>query len=440
MKEKLTLQQKLARRKYKIPNKFFWGFLNFCILKPFLAPPMNIHLDVKDDINECKTGAFVLYNHQSRADYSWLVPAVYPRRLNFVVGYNEFFRSHLALVAKLMNFIPKKNFNNDVPAIKAMASIIKQNGVVCMAPEGMSSITGHNQPVALGTGKLLKHFNVPVYVCRSKGGYLFNHKVCLDNRYGRIDAEFYLLFKPEDLDKLTPEEIENKLNEVLWQDDYVWQQKEHIKWKTKGRIATHLHDILYKCPRCGTEFQMLGEKDTLVCKCCGNGARMNDYYEWEPFDDSCKLIDTPSHWVDWERKQVYLEIQNPNFEFKEKVKIGKIPTDHLLKKVTSEICGEGEITINHEGFFYKGTKDGEPWEFKIDYKVLPTTGMVTTVEFFALYVNGDFYDIYPQRPSAMKAVLIVEEMHRLHVNNWKNFPWAKTYSEDPNEYVVAKED
>ena len=35
----------------------------------------------------------------------------------------------------------------------------------------------------------------------------------------------------------------------------------------------------FKCPECGTEFQMLGENDTLECKACGAKARMNDYYD-----------------------------------------------------------------------------------------------------------------------------------------------------------------
>ena len=435
---KKTLQEKLLKRKYKQPSKFLWWGLNNLVLRPFLAPPLHIEYDIRDNINECKTGAFIVYNHQSRADYTWITQCIYPRRCNFVVGYNEFFRSHLYLIAKLLHFIPKKKLNIDIPSNKAMAKIITDNGVVCIAPEGMSSIVGHNQPVALGTAKLLKHHGVPVYACVSHGGYLFNHKVCLDNRYGKVKAEFFLLFSKEDLERMTLDEITDKLNETLWVDDYEWQKKEHVLWKTKGRIATHLHDICYKCPKCGTEFEMLGEGNTLVCKHCGNGAKMNDYYEFEPFEGA-KLIDTPSHWTDWERKEVFKEIQDPSYEFKEKVKIGKIPTDHLLKKVTSEICGEGEVTINHEGFFYKGTKDGEPFEFKLEYGGFPTTVMTTTVEQFGIYYNGEYYDLYPERPSSMKITLIVEEMHRMHINAWKNFKWAKTYDEDPNSYEITKE-
>lgn len=215
MKKKETLQEKLARRKYKIPNRLIYSLLSTCVVKWFLQPKYNVHYNIIDDINDCKGPCFLIYNHQSRIDYVWTNQITFPRRLNYVVGYNEFFRSHLQFIFKLMNTIPKKNFNSDVASIRGMNQIIKQGGVVCFSPEGMSSITGHNQPVACGTGKLLKHYKIPVYVVKMKGAFLTNTKVCLDERKGRIDVEISKLFEPEQLANMSPEEIERKCDEVL---------------------------------------------------------------------------------------------------------------------------------------------------------------------------------------------------------------------------------
>lgn len=430
MKKKLTLQEKLSRRKYKQTNKLLYWILKEVVIDPFLAPKYNPHYEIIDDINDCDGPAFLIYNHQSRIDYVWLTQATFPRRLNYVVGYNEFFRGHLQLIFKLINNIPKKNFNTDVACIRGMNQIIKSGGVVCFSPEGMSSITGHSQPVANGTGKLLKHYKIPVYCLKTRGGFLTNHKVCLDERKGRVDATLYKLFTPEQLENMTPEEIELKCNEALWHDDYEWNKKERIKFNTKGNVCSHLHDLCYRCPRCGKEFDMIGEKNYIKCNSCGNGATMNDYYDFIPFDDSCVIPVSPSRWVDDERKVVYKEILDPNFEFEVDVQIGKIPEYKYLKNMkTSEICGEGKVIINHEGFFYKGTKDGQEFNFKIEYKLLPTLGMVTDVTFFALYYDGKYYDIFPKKPVVGKVLLLVEEMHRLHVNTWKNFPWADTYND-----------
>ena len=426
MKE--TLQEKLARRKYKIPNKFVYFVLNKGIVKPFLAPKFHPTYHIIDNINDYKGPCFLIYNHQSRMDYIYITQATYPRPLNFVVGYNEFFRSHLQFIFKLIHNIPKKNFNSDVASIRAMNQIIKQNGVVCIAPEGMSSITGHNQPIALGTGKLLKHYHIPVYMVKLKGAFLSNTKVCLDERYGKVDVTLQRLFDEEQLRNLSVEDIENKINEELWQDDYEWNKKERIRFDMKGNGCSHLHDLCYHCFRCNKDFTMFGEKDKIVCKECGNGATLNEYYDLIPFDDTCVIPESISKWVDEERRLVYHEIQDENFEFKEEVKIGKIPEDHYLKnQATSEICGEGILTINHEGFFYKGTKDNQEFEFKIDYNHLPTLGMPIDVTFFSIYHDGKYYDIFPKNAVVGKILLIVEEMHRLHINAWKNFPWADTY-------------
>ncbi len=33
------------------------------------------------------------------------------------------------------------------------------------------------------------------------------------------------------------------------------------------------------------------------------------------------------------------------------------------------------------------------------------------------------YDFTPKRHIVGKLILVTEEMHRLHFNTWKNFPW-----------------
>lgn len=425
-KMKKTLQEKLAAHRFKRPSRFIWWLLAKTIIAKILAPKYNPHYKIIDDINKNKGPAFLIYNHQSRIDYVWLAQSTYPTRLNFMVGYNEFFRSHLAFILRLLHVIPKKNFVLDPTAMQGVDTIIREKGgVVCFSPEGMSSITGHNQPVVDGTGKMFKYYGVPVYMVKMKGAFLTNTKVCLDERKGRIDAELSLLFSPDDLKGMSDQEIEDKTNEALWQDDYEWNKAEHIKYETHGNICSHLSDLCYRCPRCGKEFTMVSEKDDIHCSACGNGAEMDDYYAFHPYDEKCIIPESPSKWTDWERSLVIDEIRaNPAYEIHEHVKIGKLPKYEYVKKMgTSKLCGEGQFVINHDGVFFSGTKDGKPFQFQLKYTEIPTTGMVLDVTYFSLYYKGEFYDIFPDDPMVWKMVLSIEEMHRLHVNKWKNFPW-----------------
>lgn len=431
-KKKETLQEKLAKRKYHIPNRFIW-WLYYVIMVKFMLRKYRPKVTIKDDINDCKGPCFLVWNHLSRIDHAYVLKAAWPRRVNIVAAWVEFFRSHLAMVFKLNSILPKKNFTQDIPGVKAMLSIINQGGCVCFSPEGMSSIYGTNQPVVPGTGRYLKHFAIPVYFLKLSGQYLANTKVNLDQRTStRVEAEMSLLFSPEQLKELTAEQIEEKMNEAFRHDDYAWGKENHLKWKTFGRICDHLSDICYRCPRCGAEVQMTAEKDYIKCRACGNGARMNDYYEFEPFDDTCVLPASPSEWVADERRQIIRDIRaDENYSISLPVKIGYVPEYHYIKnKQTSELCGDGTITFDHKGIHFAGTKLGEAWSFDLSYSVVYSLIIETDMTHFAFYINGEYHDFYPEEPIVGKLLLLTEEMHRLHYNTWKNFPWNSDMYED----------
>lgn len=428
---KPTLQEKLAKRKYNLPPRPFL-FLYRVIISGFVAPKYRPHYTIKDNINDCKGPCFVIWNHLSRLDHAFVMEATYPRRINILAGYNEFFRSHLHLVFRLMNIIPKKNYADDMCSVRAMNNIIKKGGCIAFSPEGMSSIYGQNQPIVPGTGRFLQFYHIPVYFVKLAGSYLTSTKVCLDERQGRVEAELSLLLTSEQLQSMTPEQIEDTINEAFRHDDYEWNKEKHIKWKTDGRICEKLNDICYKCPKCGAELDMTAEKDYIKCNKCGNGAKMNDYYEFEPFDKDCVIPEFPTKWVEYERQEIIREIrENPNYSFSEKVKVGNLPTDHYIKHLgTSEPCGEGVLTIDHSGMHFDGTKQGEAWHFDLPYSVLYSLPIVTDTSYFSLYIDREYYDFFPERQSVGKMLVLTEEMHRLHENLWKNFKWYDYMYED----------
>ena len=424
-KTKPTLQQKLAKRKYHIPSRFIHTLYRV-IMSGIVARKYNPRYEIVDKVSDCKGPCFVIWNHLSRLDHAFVMAAAWPRRINILAGYNEFFRSHLALVFRLENIIPKKNYIDDFNSVRAMNSIIKQGGCIAFAPEGMSSIYGQNQPIIAGTGRFLQFYHIPVYYVNIKGSYLTSTKVCLDERYGRVDVKCSLLFTPEQLEAMAPEEIDAKINEAFRHDDYAWGKEQHIKWKNSGNMCEKLNEICYKCPRCGAEMAMEAGGNTIRCSKCGNGATVDDYYEFHPLDGDCVIPEFPTKWVEMERKAIIDEIRrDPSYSFSFHTKLGCLPEYKLVKskKVTSVVCGEGDFTIDHSGLHYRGTKHGEPWQFDLDYKAVFSIPIVTDTSYFSLYVGKEFHDFFPDAPVVGKLLLLTEEMHRLHENYFKNFPW-----------------
>lgn len=432
MARKMDIRKDVASRKPRIPPRIVWWIYRTVMHN--VARKYNAHYEIVDDINKCKGPAFVIFNHLSRLDHIYVMEACYPRRLNIVAGYNEFFRSHLYRVFKLNKIIPKKNYcDNDLAGTKGMMAIINKGGVVAFSPEGLASNDGMNKPIVPKTGHLLKHFGVPVYYVEQHGQYLQNTKVCLDERYGETYARISVLLSPEDLERMSVEEIDAKINEAFRRDEYAWQKEKHIRWDMKGRPCERLDDMLFQCPRCKKRFTMKGEGDRITCLNCGNGASVDEYYDFHPFDESCVIPETQSEWVRRQRIDIIHEIrENPEYSYSEKVVIGRLPNDHLLTDMkTSEPVGEGILTIDHKGMHYVDDKNPSV-NFDLDYKKLYTLVTELDSSYFDIYVNGEFTDVFPQeRHSVLYINALVEEMHRLHENFYKNLPW-NDYMYDEN--------
>ena len=151
-------------------------------------PKYNPHFSSEVDINDRDGACFLVWNHLSRLDHAFVMQAAYPRPINIVAGYNEFFRFPTSWLLPKMQVIPKKNFTPDAHALRQILRVIAAGGNICLMPEGMSSITGMAQPVIPGGAKLLKKLGVPVYYSKISGGYLnrTNTRYLQNCRYLRL--------------------------------------------------------------------------------------------------------------------------------------------------------------------------------------------------------------------------------------------------------------
>lgn len=414
-----TLKQKLHDKSIKKPNWILYNFLGR-LWQFTVARKYKLKTTFIDDPKKEKGSYILLSNHASRMDYIFTAIPLLPHTFNFVVGYNEFFRSHLHGIFSLMHEIPKKNFTPDLYAIMEMKRVIKNGGRLTLFPEGMSSISGGSQPVALGTAKLLKFLKVPVYLSNIKGAYLVSPKFNLKERKGPVEVSFKKLFTVEDLQNLSEEEITKILNTEIRTDDYAYNLEKKNIYKSDC-IAENIEQLLYKCPKCGHEFENISGSDFIECSHCHNKVLIDNTYKLVPIKES-KSFKTPKEWFDYQRQCVKEEIKNPDFELKEEVDIGFLPKYEYLKhQKTSEIEGNGILKINHEGIFFDGTRNGKPFSFTLSLKETPTYGMCTDASRFYTFLKGEFIEFYPKRKSVIKWLLVTEELHRLHDGLWKDY-------------------
>ena len=423
---KKTIAEKLRTKKYKKPNKLLYNLLLAFVVKG-LARKYKTTFNRKVNLKKYKNKQFILIgNHASRADYIFATLAVGGKHpLNFVVGHNEFYRSHLKLIFNIANAIPKKNFVTDMTAMRGISSIIKAGGNICIFPEGMSSISGAQQPVAIGSAKFIKHYNLPVLMIKIKGGYLTNTKFCLDERPGKVEVELSELLTQEQIGELSVDEITDLLDTALYHDDYEWNLQKQISYDCKGKPEYHIEQLLYKCPHCLAEFKTKGENGKIACSSCGFEVSIDQKYNLSA-KEGVKFPKTPSKWLDWERKLVRKEVLKDDFCLKERVLLGVLPEyNYLTNYKTSEQVGEGVLILTRKGLTIEGTKNGVPFNFFIDSKNLPSYGMCTDASVFYTFANhGEYFEFTPlESKTAMKWMLCTEEIHRINGGKWQNYPW-----------------
>lgn len=419
---KLDLRKYLGNKKGQKVNPFMYKFLTHFVMNPFLYAPMHCKIIDNVGVKNIKGPFLVLSNHTSRCDYLYVSNAFRPHCLNYVISYTEFYRAHMHGIFKVIKSIPKKNFTSDIHGIKEILQVLADGGNVVLFPEGKSSISGTNQPVMIGTGKLFKHTKVPVYTTTIRGGYMSNTQWNIANRPGMVEIEVNKLLDVEDIEKYTVEEIEDKVNKAIYNDDFAWNREKRVKFKGNDTVAVKLEEHLYWCPKCKKELTMIGEKNFFHCTNCGNGAYINEYYDLIPIDKDAVIPKDLRVWYELQRREIYRQIKNnPDFKIEENVKLGILPNDHYVPKTqTSEIVGEGKLTLTRSTFSFVGTKDGQPFEINESVLNVPSLVLETDSSYFGLFVGNEYYEFHPEHKVSTKWVLAAEECHRAAGGRWQN--------------------
>ena len=414
-----TLEQELHSRKLHAPNGAMYSIL-MQVIKVLNAKDHTKFI-IKNDPSKEPGPIVMIANHSTRVEYQFVCPPCLPKKLNFVVGYNEFFRSPLNIVLKLMQVVPKKNFTPDIYCVKQILSLVKQGCSICIMPEGMSSITGMAQPVMIGTGKLIKKLGIPVYYSSIAGGYLAYTKHCLDIRHGKVEVTVDRMFTADELKTMTEAEIEDKMNRLLAHDDYIWNKEHQYSYDGKGEMAKDLDTLLYMCPKCGEMHKMECSGNTMRCTACGNTIEIDDKYNIRAVGEDSICPDLVTDWTLMEREQAATDVREEGFRYKEHVKIGVLPEYKLLAhEDTSVIVGDGTLMLDREGLHFDGVKNGEAYRFDLSTDEVPSFGMCTNISRFYTFVNGEFIEFFPDSRDVLRWDHLTEEMHRANGGKWQN--------------------
>lgn len=294
---------------------------------------------------------FVIAGHTSWLDFLTVSIALLPRRMNYLAAYNFFRYPALKFLLGLMGVIPKYQFTTDSQAILKTRNVLSRHGIVAILPHGCLSNEGRPGGFAApSTAKLLKKFRIPVLAVQISGGYLTRPRWTKRARRGRIDVTVAKLFSVEELDTLSKEDIYRRVINAIYFDDYEWQRKNKVTYRGR-HLAEGAELVLYKCPKCNSEFTLRSKENRLFCLNCNNEAILNNKLFFEPAREECIVYDGFDNWYDFQQESLLTEIHASDF---------KLTTTTSLQwnepgKYYYQDMGHGTLSLTRDAVIYKGT-------------------------------------------------------------------------------------
>jgi 1-acyl-sn-glycerol-3-phosphate acyltransferase len=230
----------------RVVNQLFYRIIDFLLRRPILAW---FHLKPVNADVVPRTGAgIVLGNHTALFDPIWMY-AMLRRPVYFAASEDLFRQPLLARVIRWFGAFPKRKNAADVGAMRSIFNLLKTGCLVGIYPEGVRTWDGTNGPIIPGIARLIRKLRVPVYTCRTEGGYLSQPRWA--RRYRRIPMRgvFSRLYGADAI-PADDDRIVSDITEAIHNADYGMTLDPALD-RLSG-LAVNITRLLYRCPSCGT--------------------------------------------------------------------------------------------------------------------------------------------------------------------------------------------
>ena len=293
----------------------------------------------------------LISTHASMLDFYMALCLTFPHRVYWISTVEEFIPRFF--IFRRIGVLAKRKFVNDSKGAMRYMEVLKKKKILVIYPEARYSFTGETERIDKGLGKMAKMANVPVVLIREHGNYLYcpqwsDRKV---RKVRPIVNEVQTIVSKNEVEALDASAIQEKIEENFYNSEEEWMRKKNILIKYENR-AVGLERILYKCPHCGTEFEMSSETHFLKCNRCGKTYDYLENGQLKCTDGESKFI-YPSDWYKWEKECVKKEVLDGTYHFEDDVRVEK-----LLGAGIGFVPQEGNYNLTHdieEGFIVKGT-------------------------------------------------------------------------------------
>ena len=396
--------------KPKKPNIFFRTLMRVVSLPDLLATKFSFERIGMERLGKNEP-AFYLMNHSSFIDLEIAATVLYPKPFNIVATTDAFFGKDWLM--RQIGCIPTKKFSTDTTLVRDILYTIKKlKSNVIMFPEAGYTLDGTTTTLSDTIGKCVKMLGIPLVMIKTYGAFsrdpLYNN---LQRRKVKVSATVEYLLSAEEIKQMPAEDITRIVFEQFSFDSFKWQKENGIKISEPFR-ADGLERVLYKCPECGKEGDMLGAGTHLTCHVCGARWELSELGELVAFDGTKESFTHAPDWYKWEREEVRREIEDGSYSL-------DTPVDVWISVDTKGVYGVGEGRLIHTADGFKLTSD----DGEIDYEQKPLYSHSICAD-FNFYEVGDIialsgtdciYYCFPksEKIPVAKARLAAEELYKI---------------------------
>ena len=405
--------KKYKTAKYPIRQPIYLTWLIQMLSKMMLIGKE--HKVEKFNMEGLKPPYLLLSNHMSFVDFELVSLGTYPHRVNNVVNIDGFYMR--AWLLEWIGAICTRKFTTDLHLVRSIRKVLERGDVLCMYPEARYSPAGTTSYLPESLGMLVKKSKVPVVVALHHGNYL--HSPFWNFRKKRkvpLYTTFTKIWAPEDLEKLSVEEINEGLKKALTYDDYKYQKDNGILI-TEPYRAEGLNKILYQCPHCKTEHKMSSEGAELFCTECGKRWYLNEDGTLKALEGETEISHIPD-WFEWERSEVRAQIERGEYTFEDDVEVYSLPRCYKY-----EPLGFGKLTHDPEqGFVLTGHYRGK--DYRIQRMPLQTNSLHVEYDFLRIKPfdlvdisteNDSFYCYTTKKDVITKLAFATEEIYKIEL-------------------------
>ncbi len=320
-----------------VRTRWFLRPLTYLLSLPeVLQHNVQIHYEGTRDL---KPPFLLLSNHNAFMDFKVLTKAIYPRRANYVVAIDGFIGREWLL--RNVGCICKRKFTSDVTLVRQLLRVVENGDVAVVYPEARYSLCGTTAVLPESLGKLCKLLKVPVATFICHGHHVNSPFWNLHPRGVKpTEVDFKLLFTPDDLARLSADEINARLVEAYQYDDFAWL-RDSGRVMHYNRRAEGLEKVLYQCPDCGTEYEMSSEGNILTCNHCGMQWEMAPDGQLRALRGATRFSHVPD-WYEWERARVRSEVEAGTYS------TGELPVEVRSLPNSKKFIALGKGTMVHD--------------------------------------------------------------------------------------------